>query len=112
MSFSETSHDGMPVIAVAGRIDSATAPACEEYLLARVGDGRPALVIDLGGVDYISSAGLRVLVLAAKRAMALGIGFAICQVQDTVAEVLEISGLGPILGVHPDPAAAVAAVRG
>jgi anti-sigma B factor antagonist len=112
MTFTEMDFDGIALIAISGRLDSGTAKPCEEYLLPRVGDGRPALVIDLGGVDYVSSAGLRVLLMAAKRATALRLGFAICQVQDNVAEVLEISGLGGLLNLQPDVATAVAAARG
>ncbi|MGE5504833.1 MAG: STAS domain-containing protein [Actinomycetota bacterium] len=112
MNFSETNVDGIPVIAGKGRIDSGTAKACEEYLLSHVGDGRPALVLDLADVDYVSSAGLRVLVMASKRAMGLGIGFALCRLQENVAEVLEISGLDDVLGVHADLAAALTAVKG
>jgi len=111
MSFTETQFEDLPVIALAGRIDSGTAKSYEDYLLARLEDGRPALVLDLGGVDYISSAGLRVLLIAVKRAAAQNRGFALCQLQDTVAEVLEISGLTALLRVQPDLAAAAAAVR-
>lgn len=110
--FSETVIDDLPVIAVRGRIDSGTAKECEDYLLGHVADGRSAMVIDLGEVDYVSSAGLRVLVMAAKRAMRLGLGFVLCRLQEDVAEVVEISGLTDILSVHAGAADAVAALKG
>lgn len=112
MNFSENSCEGIGIVGLKGRIDSGTAKHCEDFLLPRAADGRPALVLDLHEVDYVSSAGLRVLVMASKRAQGLGRGFAICRLQEGVAEVLEISGLNDILGVHADIASAVQAVKG
>lgn len=111
MNFSENPVDGLPVIGLSGRIDSSTAKTCEDYLLAHVADGRPALVLDLAKVDYVSSAGLRVLVMAAQRASGLGRGFAVCNLQEDVAEVMEISGLEEVLNVCADVAAAIASLR-
>ncbi len=111
MNFTESVVDGMPIIAVKGRIDSSTAKTGEDYLLAHVGDGRPALVLDLAEVDYVSSAGLRVLVMSSQRAMSLGRGFALCNCQEDVAEVMDISGLMDVLNVCDDVSAAIAAAR-
>ena len=111
MNFNETTTDGMPIIEIKGRIDSSTAKSCEDYLLSHVADGRPALILDLRDVDYISSAGLRVFVMGAQRSTGLGKGFALCNLQEDVAEVLEISGLNDILNVQADVAGAIGAVR-
>lgn len=62
-----------PVTIVAppgGRLDSATAKTFEDDLLARVSAGSCALVVDFARLDYISSAGLRVILMAAKRVKA------------------------------------------
>ena len=93
------------------RIDSSTAKTGEDYLLSHVSDGRPALILDLADVDYVSSAGLRVLVMSSQRAMGLGRGFAICNLQEDVAEVMEMSGLEDVLNVCADVAAAIDAVK-
>ena len=55
------------VIAPAGRVDSVSSGELERHVVARLDAGERQLVIDLAGVAYISSAGLRVLLLAAKR---------------------------------------------
>jgi anti-anti-sigma factor len=66
-------------------------------------------VLDLSGVDYINSAGLRVLMLAAKRAKAQGGFLAVAAVQPLVQEVLEISKFTLVLRVMPTVREAVAA---
>ena len=112
MNFSESVIQGMPVIQIKGRIDSSTAKTCEDYVLGHVADDRPALILDLSGVDYVSSAGLRVLVMAAQRAMGLAKGFAVCALQEDVAEVIEISGLEDVLNICQDVSAAIDSCQG
>lgn len=97
------------VLAVLGRVDSVTAKPFEERLLGIIGDGLPALIVDFTGVDYISSAGLRVLLVAAKRSKAMHCKFALCALPAAVHEVFEISGFGAIIAIHADRAGALAA---
>jgi anti-sigma B factor antagonist len=54
-------HDGVSVVSVSGEIDLVTAPALEEAIAAVVTDGPKALVIDLSGVDFLGSVGLKIL---------------------------------------------------
>jgi anti-anti-sigma factor len=100
------------VLSPVGRIDHATAEEFETALaphLARCATGQNHLVLDLSGVDYINSAGLRVLMLAAKRAKAQGGFLAVAAVQPLVHEVLEISKFTLVLRVMPTVREAVAA---
>ena len=57
--------------AATGRIDASNAPSVEAELLAAIETSGPALIIDLSGLGYMSSAGLRVMLVAAKRAKAV-----------------------------------------
>lgn len=101
------------VLSPVGRVDHATAEELEQGLaphLARCATGQDHLVLDFSGVDYISSAGLRVLMLAAKRAKAQGGFLAVAAVQPTVREILEISKFTLLLRVMPTVRDAVAAV--
>jgi anti-anti-sigma factor len=111
MELTTTQIGTTAVIAATGRIDSVTAKPFEEKLLAAIEGAPSALVIDFGGVDYISSAGLRVLLVAAKRSKAAQCGFSLCSLQPSVREVFEISGFGTIIAIHPDRASALAAGR-
>lgn len=80
-----------------GRIDSGNAPAAEQEVLSRIEATGPWLVIDLSRIDYLSSAGLRVLLVAAKTCRAAHGSVVIQQPSPAVAEVLQISGFDKIL---------------
>jgi anti-anti-sigma factor len=100
------------VLAPVGRVDQATAEELKTALaphLARCAPGQDHLVLDLAGVDYVSSAGLRVLMLAAKQAKAQGGFLALAAVQPLVQEVLEISKFTLVLRTLPSVRDAVAA---
>ena len=100
------------VLSVAGRVDHATSEELRNALaapLARCGAGQDHLVLDFAGVDYISSAGLRVLMLAAKQASAQKGFLALAAVQPLVREILEISKFTLVLRTEPSVRAAVSA---
>ncbi|MBL8429690.1 MAG: STAS domain-containing protein [Dechloromonas sp.] len=85
---------GVLIVSVSGRIDHITS---EEFtkslgpLLDRCVPGNPSVLLDFSGVDYISSAGLRVLMMASRRAKAQKGVFAIASLQPMVQEVFAIS---------------------
>lgn len=99
MDITETTVGAVKVAALKGRLDTATAPAAEAKLLAML-EGAGKVVADLSEVHYVSSAGLRVLLKAAKQAKAGGGAFALASPQAPVREVLEISGFDKILAIH------------
>ena len=109
MDITETTAQGVTVAALKGRLDTATAPAAESRLLGLL-EGGGKVVADLAEVHYVSSAGLRVLLKAAKQAKAGGGSFAVASPQAPVREVLEISGFDKILAIHPTRDAALAAM--
>lgn len=104
----ETAGD-IIVIAPAGRIDSATAKTLEAAVLGVVDAGNNRLVVDLSAVDYVSSAGLRVILLAGKKAKAGGGGLVLAGLQPTIRDVFEISGFLRLFEVRDTRAEAVAA---
>ena len=109
MDINETQIGGTHVAGLSGRLDTSTAQSAETRLLALIGTaGARALVVDLSGVSYVSSAGLRSLLKAAKQAQAAGVGFALAAPQPPVREVLEISGFDKILSIHESREAAAA----
>ena len=83
-------------IAVSGRVDTVTAPELEASL--NFGDAT-CVVIDLAGVPYMSSAGLRLLLAAHKKMVAKGGELQIAHVQADVREVLDITGFSDILNL-------------
>lgn len=109
MDITESTEQGVKVAALKGRLDTATAPAAEAKMLALL-EGGAKVVADLAEVHYVSSAGLRVLLKAAKQAKAIGGSFAIAAPQAPVREVLEISGFDKILAIHPTRDTALSAL--
>ncbi|HYE48037.1 MAG TPA: STAS domain-containing protein [Azospirillaceae bacterium] len=100
------------VLALKGRLDSATVPGVEAKLDATVADpDLRGLVIDFAGLDYVSSLGLRTLLKTAKQCREKGVRLAVCALHPHVREVFDISGFSSIFPIHPDRLAAVASVR-
>ena len=123
MQVSTRHHADAIVAALAGRIDHQTAAQLEAELaplLAQAGASRGALVLDFSGVEYISSVGLRVLMIAAKQVREHKAQLLVAALQPVVAEIFAISRFYRILTVTPtlDDAlalcspAALAAYRG
>jgi anti-anti-sigma factor len=96
------------VVRPQGRLDSTTSPGLEKTLLGDIDGGSRRLLLDLSDLDYISSMGLRVVLLAAKRMRAAGGKFALCALNPNISEVFEISGFSSILDIFPAHEDAVA----
>lgn len=80
------------LLTVSGSLDFTSADAFRDGVLARIeSDGAHRLILDFAGVDYISSAGLRVLMIAAKQARARSVSLALATLRPVVAEILQIS---------------------
>ncbi len=86
---------------LSGRLDAATSPDADQALRGKLDDCR-ALVIDLGDLSYISSAGLRVLLLVAKQMQSHNGKLALCRLTPVVKEVFELSGLTSIFNIVDD----------
>jgi anti-anti-sigma factor len=98
------------VVRPQGRLDSTTSPGLEKALLEHIEGGDRRLLLDLADLGYISSMGLRVVLLAAKRMRAAGGKFALCSLNANISEVFEISGFSSILDIFPTHDAATAAL--
>jgi len=99
------------IVKLAGRFDSSAAPSAETEFNAALGSGAPHLAIDMTGLDYISSAGLRVLLVMAKKVQQAAGKVALFGLNPNVREVFSVSGFDTIFTIQPDAAAAVASVR-
>jgi anti-sigma B factor antagonist len=97
MKINKRIENGQGYYALEGRIDTTTAPELEKELKGDMG-GVNALVLDFEHVDYISSAGLRVL-LSAHKAMSKKGGMKVTNVNEMVREVFEVTGFSDILDI-------------
>ena len=113
MELSSTQIGAITVVAPKGRIDHAQAPlfqqAMQTHVAACTHEGG-ALLLDFSGIDYISSVGLRALMLIARTVGAQKGKVAIAALQPTVREVFEISRFHLVLKVHDSVDAGVAAL--
>lgn len=115
MQLTEHVADGVVTVSASGRIDHQTAEAFQAALephLAGCSAEGSAVVIDMAGVDYVSSVGLRVLLMASKRATAQKGKIGVAAMQPTVAEVFQISHFHRILPAFDTVDAAVAGLQG
>lgn len=112
MHISQELHDEVIVVAPQGRIDSTTSAAFDAHLLGLPKTGQPRIVIDFANVDYISSAGLRVMLTLAKRVRDARGALALCSLDDTVRQVFELAGFLPLFAVEGSRDGAVRAVAG
>jgi anti-sigma B factor antagonist len=86
------------VLEIAGRVDTITAPALEKTINEDIGDAKH-LILDVKGMEYISSAGLRVLLGAQKKMQKLG-SMKVIHVCEAVMEVFEMTGFTDILSIE------------
>ena len=86
------------IIKLVGRLDTTTAPALDKTINDDI-EGTKNLVIDLAGLEYISSAGLRVLLSAQKKQQRVG-SMKLLNVCESVMEVFEITGFADILVIE------------
>lgn len=98
MNISKTQEGTHLTIALDGRLDTMTAPRLEEELRTGL-NGITDLLFDLSGLDYISSAGLRVLLSAHKIMSGKG-GMKITHVNEIVQEVFDVTGFSDILTIE------------
>ena len=112
MEFSSRQFADVVVATPSGRIDHAAASALEQALLplaVGAANGNAGLVVDMAGVEYISSVGLRVLMVAAKQARAAGVRIAVAALQPIVGEIFAISRFDAVLDVYPSVRSALEA---
>jgi anti-anti-sigma factor len=98
-------------IRAVGRLDVASSLGFEREVIAAVDAGARKLILDFSRLDYISSAGLRVVLIAAKRLSAVGGHMAICSTNWRVERLFEISGFKDFLDICPSMAEAQRTLR-
>jgi anti-anti-sigma factor len=93
------------LIRIDGRVDHATAKAFEEVIKPHLddtgADPLPKILLDLGGLSFMTSAGLRILMIAAKACAAQGRDLAVAALQPAIAEIFKISRFDLVLKIHP-----------
>lgn len=110
MHFANDKVGAVLFLQLQGQINSANAAALEACMVDHFDRGERKIVLDLSQLDYVSSAGLRVILLLAKKLKADNGVVALCDIQPRVREVLEISGFLAILTIFASRTEAQAAL--
>ncbi len=98
LNITKNTNETELTVALAGRLDTTTAPELEKEIKASL-DGVTALIIDMAALDYISSAGLRVL-LSAQKTMNKQGEMKVVHVNETIMEIFEVTGFSDILTIE------------
>ena len=108
LSIETDNRQNVSVMKVNGRIDSETAPELDEALTKLLQDSRNKIVLDLHGVDYMSSAGLRAMVKAYQEAKKSGGDLRLASVSTPVEVILRTVGMMQMLQMFPTEQEAMA----
>ena len=101
MKLESSTINTVTVVEMEGNLDTNTSVDAQEYINGLIDAGSTKLLTDFAKVDFVSSAGLRVLLATAKRLGGSGGSLRICGLHEAVNEVFEISGFSTILEVFP-----------
>lgn len=111
MQISEDKNGDVLTVGLKGRLDAATSKTVEEFLLKKIDAGEKRLVLDLSGLDYISSVGLRVFMMAAKRLKVVQGKIVVCALSAPIKQVFEIAGFTNLFPMFDTREAAAAGVK-
>jgi len=100
LSIGEIREAGVCVVTLAGRIDSTNANDVMNRLKSLIAAGEKSIVVDLGGVIYLTSAAFRALLVATDEAERTAAKFALCGLTGHVRELFEMGGLLELFTIH------------
>ncbi len=111
MEIDEEAIGDVRVVTPRGRLDGSASGPLGDHLQKAIGPEQTKLILDLGSVDFVTSAGLRVVLTALKKVKAHKGMFALCSVQAPVREILDVTGFTSMIDIHPERAAALVAMK-
>ncbi len=109
MQIASTEVNGVTLIRVEGRMDAPAAPEAEDAFREVIDAGATRVVLDLSGVEYISSGGLRVIIMLMKSLEKARGRLIICNPSPFVSEVFEITHLSRRIPIYPNQEEALTA---
>src|SRR5882724_7293304 len=101
MQIEEEPVGDIHVVSPQGRLDGSTSAMFTERFEKLIGGTQPKLLVDLSGIEFVTSAGLRAVLGVVKRVKAANGVLAVCGIQAPVQEILDITGLTPMMQIYP-----------
>lgn len=111
MQITTTNEAGASVIRVEGSMDAISVAEFDAEWKKVIEEGGTRVVVEMSGLEYISSAGLRGILMLAKTTKMKGVALAFAGMRDMVSDMFKLSGFLTILSVHPDVPSALAALK-
>lgn len=111
MQIQKRPQDNLLILDLSGRLDASSSAEALEQFNGIIDAGNTQLVANLGQLEYISSAGLRVFLMIAKKLKAAQGKIHLCHLPDYVKEIFEISGFASIFPIHATEAEAITAIK-
>jgi len=106
MEITEQKRGTVVLLTLTGRLDASTSGRLEEKLVGLIEGGERSFVLDFLNLDYISSAGLRVLLMAAKKLKGMNGRIVLSSLKDHIREVFDIAGFSAIFPIYDQQDAA------
>jgi anti-anti-sigma factor len=107
MSIKGTKQDGFVEYKLEGRLDTRNYPETEKKLMEGIENGERVMLLDLSNLSYISSSGLRVLLMVLKKLHALKGTIVLLGLQDQIKEIFEISGFNKFFDIYDERSKAI-----
>jgi anti-anti-sigma factor len=111
MDIQTSTQDGVTIIKLSGSLDGGTVNEAQEKIMPVLSSNNLSLVLDMKECGYVSSAGLRLLLMAAKQLSTQNGILVLSGLSDEIKDVMEMTGFNNFFKTFPDVGAAVAAVR-
>jgi anti-sigma B factor antagonist len=111
MEINQQIIDDIPIVSVCGRIDATSSRDLENALNSLIDKNNTKIVLDLGGVEYISSVGLRVILGALKKVKPMKGDLRLADLQPFVREVFEITGFTKLFTIYLNQAEAINGIK-
>jgi anti-anti-sigma factor len=102
MEINQTKTDEAIVLHLEGRLDTNTASSFEEKLMTLIDNNENKIILDFSELDFISSSGLRVLLMAGKRLKTTNGKLRLCALKDHIKEVFDVAGFTMLFSMFPN----------
>ena len=112
MQIDTVNESGTLIAKTEGRVDGTNAREFQEALEGVIKDADHSVILDMEQLTYISSAGLRVILLIAKALERQDVKFGVCSLSDPIREIFDISGFDKVVNVSGSQSEALSAVQG
>ncbi len=100
MEISSKKIENVLILGIKGRLDALTSTGLEKEMCCQIDAGETKIVMDLGELEYISSAGLRAILFCAKKLKSTDGTIAFANITGMISEVFEISGFGTMFNIY------------